>query len=338
MPIQGLQRFRKHQLGVQTSFSSNSAATVVLPYRGSVTINPNLEDPDVDVGSLDPVLAPFAGAAEYEGEWEGKLDYKHAPYLWSGILKGGIVPTGGGAAKTYTWQAASLTQDTFVYYTDQWGDDVLTDWVIGGSGVIDELTVGFDDDLGAWDVEASLLFARASFGGPTGGLSVTESLPWVYGADTEVFVDSAFGSIGTTKWTDAIHTLELEISANNDIKRFANGSNTRFQAAGIGRGQREITLTLGVAKTTETIAAVQTLDDAPPALSFIEIRTVSPEIITGSTPYSQTIRLPMRLVEAEPEEFGDNNTGWNLTYRGRYNSDLGYAIRVVVVTSTTATI
>jgi hypothetical protein len=329
MSVAGLQRHRKLQVGFQTAFASNVPATVVLPYRAAPQINPNLEDPDVDVGSLDPVLAPFAGALELTDTWTGKHDYDHSPALWALILK--PVASTGGTAKTYTFQAASLTQDPFAYASTQWGDDVTTDWQNFGGVIGDTFTTGFDEELGAWDVDFGTIASRVLIGGPTGGLSVQESLPWVYGADTEIFLDTAFGSIGTTRLVDNVHTFQMAITANNDPKRFANGSNTRFQIANFGRGAREIEFTLGVAKTAATIAERARIDDAPPALRFLEARATSPEIITGSTPYSLSIRAPVRLISAVDAEFGSNNTGYEFTYRARYNSDLGYAIRAVVV-------
>lgn len=336
MSVSGLQRLREHQIGFQTAFSSNSAATKSLPYRGPIVIDPQLTDPDVDTGSLDPILPPFAGPLNITGTWTGKLAFNDAPDLWAGLLKGGVAPT-GATAKTHTFQAASLTQDSFVYITDQWGDDLTTDWIHGGSGVINELTLGFDEDLSAWDVDASLIFARASFGGPTGALTVDPAPEWVYGADTEIYLDSAVGSIGTTKLVDNVHRASVHVTANNDPKRFANGSNTRFQLSNFGRGAREIEFVLGVAKTAATIAERQTIDDAPPPARFLEIKTTSPTIITGSTPYSQSIRSPVRLISATDVEFGDNNTGYEFTYRARYNSTLLYAIRVVTVTTNNTT-
>lgn len=336
MSVSGLQRLRKLQIGYQASFASNTSATKVLPYRGSIEIDPQLEDPDVDVGSLDPVLAPFAGAASYTSDWEGKLAYNDAPDLWAGVLKGGVAPT-GATAKQHVFQAASLTQDTFPYATYQWGDDVTTDWIHGGGSIIDELTMGFPEELSAWDVSFTTIHARASFGGPTGGLSVDQVPTWVYGADTEVYLDSVAASIGTTKLVDSVHRAEVQITANNDPKRFAMGSNTRFQITNFGRGQREIQVTIGVAKTAATIAERQSIDDAPPPIKYIELRATSPVIITGSTPYSQSIRLPVQLRTATDVEFGENNTGYEFVYSGRYDSTLGYAVRVVTVTTNNTT-
>jgi hypothetical protein len=331
MPIAGFTRFREHQVGAQTSISSNSAATRVLPYRGAITVDPAREQPDIDEGSLDPITAPLSGAKVVEGTWEGPLAYDDAPYIWAGLIKGGVTPTGGGTAKTWTFQAASLTADTFQYYTDQWGDDVTNDWINAGGGTIDSLQLGFDEDLGPFDVNADLVYANADLGGsPTGGLTLTASPIWVYGADTEVYVDTAFGSVGTTKWTDTIHAANTTVNNNLDRKRYANGSNTRFNLAGYGRGAREILVELTVAKTAAAIAERATLDDDPVPARFIELKTTSPSFITGSTPYSQSIRVPARLISAEDDAIGGNSV-IRLTYRGFYSPDLGYALRTVVV-------
>ena len=335
MPIAGFTRFRKHQVGSQSSLSSNTAATRVLPYRGPIVYNPNRTDPDVDVGSLDPILAPFASAAEVTGTWEGKLAFDDAPYLWNGTIKGAVTPT-GATAKTWVWQAASLTSDVFGGVTDQWGDDYSTDIIVGGYGVIDTLEVGFSEDLSAFDVNAGLIYARAelcqSF---TGGLVVDATPQWVYGADTEIYVDTVYSSIGSTKWTDTVHSATVNINNNLDQKRFANGSNTRFNLAGFGRGPREILVTLVVAKTSSSVTEACTLDDTPVPNRFLEIKTTSPEIITGSTPYSQSIRVPARLISREDGEI-ENNTVITLVYRGYYDADLGYAIRTTVVNTLAA--
>ena len=136
--------------------------------------------------------------------------------------------------------------------------------------------------------------------------------------------------IGGTKWTDTVHGAQLTVNNNLDRKRFANGSNTRFNLAGYGRGAREIELEVTVAKSAASLAERATLDDDPIANRYIEIKTTSPVIITGVTPYSQSIRLPARLISAEDDEIGGNST-IVLTYRGFYDATLGYALRAVVV-------
>ena len=329
MPISGFTRFRKHQVGLQASFSSNTPATRILPYRGTIVVNPERTDPDVDVGSLDPILAPFNGPTEVTGTWEGKLAFDDAPYLFAGALKGGVTPT-GATAKTWVFQAASLSADDFAYFTNQWGDDFATDVENAGSGVINSLEIGFGEDLSPWDVNADLLFARNVYATFTGGLVIDDTPQWVYGADTEVYLDTVYTSIGTTRMVDAVHGATFRVNNNLDQKRFANGSNTRFQLAGYGRGAREIEYELVVAKTTATIAEAQTLDDTPVPERFLELKVTSPEIITGSTPWSMSLRSPVKLISRSDGEIGGNTT-ITLTYRGYYDADLGYAIRAAVV-------
>lgn len=322
-------------VGKQASFSSNTPATRLMPYRGPIEVNPNRTFPDVDTGSLDPILAPFNGPTEVTSSWEGNEAFDDAPILWAASIKSGVTPT-GATAKTWVFQAASLTADDFEYFTDYWGDDYTSDVISAGSGVINSLEISFGEDLSAFEVSADWVYARAVLcTGFTGGLTIDDTPNWVYGADTEVYLDSAFGSIGTTKLTDAVHGATFRLNNNLDLKRFANGSNTRFQLAGYGRGEREIEVELVLAKTAATVAEFCTLDDTPVPNRFIELKTTSSEIITGSTPYSQSIRVPVRLISRSDGEIGGNSTV-TLTYRGFYSSDLGYALRVAVVNTLAA--
>ncbi len=331
MPIQGFRRFRKHQWGKQSSFSSNTSATRVLPWRGPIVVDPARENPDVDTGSLDPILAPLNGPQENTASLDiTALAYDDVPYLFAAAIKGGVSPT-GSADYTWTYQAASLTADDFDYFTDQWGDDVTSDWIHGGSGVADSFELTFDEGLGVVTGSVDMVYARANLAsGPTGGLTVDSTPQWVYGADAEFFLDSVYSSIGTTKLTDTVHGWTLRVSNNLDRKRFANGSNTRFQLAGYGRGEREIEVTLVVAKTTTTIAERATLDDTPVPSRYIAARFTSPEIITGAIPWSLSVRTPVRLFSVEDGEI-DGNSTLTFTYRGFYDSSLGYAFRGVVV-------
>lgn len=334
MPIQGFIRFRKHNVGKQAAFASNTGGVRRLPYRGAIEVNPNRETPDVDTGSLDPTLAAYLGAQEITASWEGKAAYNDLPYIYALGVKGGVTPT-GATAKDWVFQAASLTADDFDYVTDEWADDVESDSIVAGGGVIDSWSLEFDDELAALDVSADLIYARATFGaGLTGGLTVDSSPNWVYGAHTQVLMDSAAGSIGITPIADAIHGVEFSVNNNLDQKRFANGSNAGFNLAGYGRGGREIELVLTLAKTTATIAEAQTLDDSPVPTRYFDIKTTSTESITGTaTPFTNSIRIAAELTEREDDEI-NNNSVIKLTYRGKYDSTLGYALRCEVVCET----
>ena len=334
MPIQGFTRFRKLQVGATTSIGSNVAATRILPWRGPIDVEPARELPDVDTGSLDPILASFNGPLEVTQSAEGKAAFDDMSYYWSGLLKGGVTPT-GATAKTWVWQAASLSADAYPYFTAEWGDD--TGGVVAGGGIIDSGEVGFGDDLGAWDLSGDFVYARARFSTTpfTGGLTIDATPNWIYGADTEVYLDTAAGSIGTTKLSDDVHAATFAVNGNNDRKRFANGSNTRFQLAGYGRGAREGTVTITRAETASALTEQATLLSEPVPVRYIELRTTSPEIITGVTPYSQSIRVAAELLTVTNGEIGGNAV-LEFTYRVKYDATLAYAYRVVVVNTLAA--
>jgi hypothetical protein len=334
--IAGFTRFRKHQWGLQTTFGTAVAADRVMPWRGAIEINPNRELPDVDVGSLDPILAPLEGAKEITASLEGPLTFNDLTYVYSAGLKGGETGT-GPTAFTWTYDPASLTADTFDYYTDEWGDDTsASDGIKAFDGVLDSWSIGFGDDLGVFNFSGDMVYGGATMATDrTAGLTVDSSPIFLYGADTEVYLNSTSGAIGTTKLTDAIHGAELSVQNNLDQKRFANGSNTRFNLAGFGRGERVIELQLTVAKTTATMAERATLDDSPVPNRYLEVKTTSPTIITGSTPYSNRIRMPGRLISATDGEIGGNTT-ITFTYRAFYDSTLTYALNAVLVNTLSA--
>lgn len=331
MPIQGFIRFRRHQVGKESNFGSNTPATRRLPYRGAITVEPNRTTPDVDTGSLDPWLPAFAGATDITGTWEGKEAFDDLPWIYGLGLMGGVTPT-GGPAYTYNFQAASLTADPFDSATDEWTDDVTSDSIVANGGVINSWTETFGEDLSAFDLSAELYYAGASLGaGITAGVNVDDTPAWVYGAHTVIYMDSAPGSIGITPILDAVHGATYAVNNNLDRKRFAEGSNTGWQLQGYGRGPREVEFTIRVAKTTATVAEAQTLDDTPVPTRYFDIKTTSTELIPGTaTPYSVSRRFAAELIGRSDSEIGGNSV-IELRYRGKYDSTLGYALRHVVV-------
>ena len=332
--VQGFARLRKHQIAKETTFGTAATATRVVPWRGAIEVNPNRTDPDVDVGLFTPTLTPLQGVLDVTGSWDGPVDYDNLAIVYSAGVKGGVSPT-GATAKTWTFQASEAVSDNFDTYTDEWGDDTSDlatgDGIIGLGGVLDSFTLSFGEELGPFQLDGSVQYASATLGDTrTTGLSVSASPIWMYGADTEVFLDSAAGSIGTTKLADAVRGASVNVQNNLDQKRYANGSNTRFKLAAYGRGSKVIEVQFTVEKTTATIAERATIDDSTAPDRFLELRTTSPSIITGSTPYSNSIRIPARLVSVTDGEIGGNTT-ITLVYRGFYDANLLYALRVAVV-------
>lgn len=341
MPLQGFTRFRKHQVGLQTVLLTAVPATRVLPYRGALVVNPARTFPDVDTGSLDPIMAPFAGAKSVTGTWAGQMAYNDLPYTLAAAGKGGVTPASSGTARTWTFAYASLTADSFAYLTDEWGDDTSdaatpSDGIVGIGGVINSYTLGFGQDLLPFALASNNVYANAALQtNRTTGLTVDTSPTWIYGTDTSYYLDASAGGIGGTVWTDAIRGISWSWNNNLDLKRFANGSNTRFALSGFGRGEREILLTVILEKTTASINEAGTLDDDPVPDRFIRVQTISPVAASAGIPYSWTRDCAANLISRADGEIGGNAT-ITLTYRIKYNATLTFAVKDIVVTTLSA--
>lgn len=332
----GNTRFRKHQVGVQTTLNGVVAATYVEPYRGAITFDPGTTDPDVDVGSLDPVLAPYRGAPEIACTKTGPLPFGPLPIRLNAGLKGGVAAV-SAAAKTWTYQVASLTADVFDVFSDEWGDDTSdaattpnTDGILTFGAVINQLEETMPEDLSPWTISDQWIYSGATFGNRTAGLVIDPSPVWVFGADTKFFKDPTAGAIGSTALTNTVHAATIRVNNNLDKKRFANGNSTRFSLGGYGRGPRQIELVLTVAKTAAMIAERATLDDDPVPSRFFAVTTTSTVFAGLGAPYSYDRRGAFRLFTAEDGEQGSNST-MILTYRAYYDATLTYAYKAAVV-------
>ncbi len=339
MPIQGLTRLRFNQIGKQSVIGTAVPATRRVPWRGVLTYNPNRTEPDIDVGSIDPVVTPYPTAVDVGWNPTGPITFNDLPIRLSAGLMGGITATTVvGASRQWSYQLSSLTADPLDYFTDEGGDDTeATDSIIAFGGVADVLEETSPEDGGPWTISDTWIFAGATLGSnATNGLNTDQSPVLAFATDTATYMDSVAGSIGNTQLVDAIHGSTIRVSNNFDRKRYQNGSNTRFQLSGYGRGPRMIELTLTLAKTSATIAEANTLDDTPVPSRFFRVSTTSTELAAAATPYVYERQGAFRLFSRAEGEIGGNAT-IILGYRAYYDATLGYAYKARVV-NTQATV
>ncbi len=333
--IPGAIRYRFLQLGAQTVLNTAVTPTRRVPWRGLIDYDPQVTDPDVDTGSVDPSMLPYTMGTNVTLPVTGALDFDNAAIRLAAALKGGVTPT-GTTAKTWTFQVASLTQDPFDVFTVEQGDDTeATDTTIGYGGVIDVAEETMPEDGGPVAISDQWIFSGATLGNNgTDGLVVDDTPQWAFGFDTSYYMDTVAGSIGITPM-DGVHSGVIRITNNIDRKRFQNGSNTRTSLSGYSRGPRMIELVLTVAKTAAWVAERATHDNTPRVYRYFKVSTTSTEIITGSTNYRYD-RLGKFLLHSVTDTEVNNNAAMELTYHAYYGADLGYSYRAVLVNTLAA--
>lgn len=324
----GLVRLRQNNIGKQTAFATAVPTTRALPWSGLVTYDPARAEPDVDTGSIDPILKPIPSAPVVEWAPSGPLIYNDLPYRLAAGLKGGVTP----AASTWTYQVASLTADPFEYFTvESFDDQHAIDGRQAYGGVADVLSETMDETLGVINFSDSWVFGAANLcTDRTAGLTIDTNPVFVMGDDTNISIDTVAGAMGITLFNDALHAYTLTVTNNLDRKRLANGSNSRKKLAGFARGPRVIELVLTFAKTAQTMAEECTIDDDPIPNRFIRLNTVSS--VTG---YRYVRDGAFRLFSVADGEIGGNAT-LVLTYRAYYDSVLGYAFKSTVTNTLAA--
>lgn len=336
-PIAGGTRFRFNQLGFQSVIGTAVPATRRVPWRGAVTYQPNRTDIDADFGSLDPIASPYPTAVDVGWNPTGPATYDDLPIRLAAGLKGGVTPSSSGTARIWDYQVASLTADDFDYATDEYGDDTgATDTIVGFGGVADVLEETMPEDGGPVTINDTWIFAGGNLGQDgTDSLSIDDTPVMVFATDTAYFMNTTPGSIGVTRLEDVVHTAQIRISNNLDKKRYQNGSNSRFQLSGYGRGPRVIELILTLGKTAAAIAEANTLDDDPVPNRFFKVQTNSLELAGVGNPFTYERFGAFRLFERSEGE-SNNNATIVLTYRAYYDATLGYAYRARVVNQLTA--
>ena len=324
--IPGNVRLRAFQLGKETTFGTPVTATRRFPWKFNPTIQPHWTWPTADTGTIDQAINPYRLAGDFTGQATGSLAYNDAPYLWAALTKSGVTP----ASNVWTYTPASTSQDSFEIFSAEWGDETTDQYQLG-SGVLEKLQLQFPENLGPAQITADWRFALVNYPHAKAALSVDFAPVWVYGADTSLYIDSAAGSIGGTKLSNTMHAVTIDITNNLDVKRFQNGSNTRFQNAGYGRGLRSFTSTFTFAKSTVSLTEVADWLNASPIERFLSLKTVAPDIIpTTVLQYSHEVRFAGYWFTNTAGTYGTANTTNQLVCEGFLDQTLTYPFQAIV--------
>lgn len=348
--IPGLEALQRHLFGRQAAFATPIAAKRAYPLGGRPDINVNWVLPEGDLGSVDPIAAPYRGIPEYTATTTADpLYYNDIPLFICGVFGGNDTPAGAGTAKTWTTVPASLTADDIDVFTYMFGNDVASDWFMLSDGVVESVTFTFPRGLGPVTVSANWRFGSAYYEGatevelqpsitvPTAGLSVSATDIPAYVGDAELFIDSTAAGIGGTKISNAMYGGSVTISRELDRKYFVNGDG--FTLSGYSSGARTINWNLEAAPTASIVGAGSETDawfSSAAVNRYVELKFTSTSEAQAATPYSWSLRLPLRWFTRGWDAEGQNTV---ITLGGQqfYDTTTTYAFRSVVVNQLAST-
>lgn len=334
-PVPGAAELRAFQLGNETTFKTQVAATRRMPWSYLPTTDPGWTFTTNDTGTLDNAVPPYRTALNLTGPATGQLAYNDIPAVLAYGVMGGLSATGGGTAKTWTAAPSSTTVNTFDTATGEWFDDATADAQTYTGGVINDFQLAYPQDLGPVQLTANWRFASIATypSTPTGALTVDAAPNYVYAADTKVYINDTAGLIGISPFDNQVYDINVSLQNNLDVKRFANGSNARFDVANYGRGNRVLEVTFTFAKATSAVAEMAKFLNATAQERFVSIDTTSVALAQAVTPFQLTVRFSGYWFTRSEQTIG-SNTGFQLVCRNRFaTAGLNYPFQIKAVTT-----
>ncbi len=322
MPVQGLVRLRRHQLSRQPAHGDAVPATRAYPFQGVPSVDLAWTDPEIDSGSRDPVAAPYRGAPDMTFPINiNALGYNTLTAILCGFFGGGVVPTGGGTAQTWTHEPASTTVDDPDRFTYEFGDDVVTDWYQFRDSIIEEFEITGPVGLGPLTATATWrLGGFASTGStdspvdgtvPTPGLDLETDEVYLFLKDMGIYIADTVAGLAAGQVMNALHAFVFGGTQEVDQKRYANGDQS-FDIDDYGPGTRALHLQATWAKTDDTVGTGSesdhwTSDEA--VTRYVRLVFVSTVLAQApSTFYGWTLTMPLRYYTREEGEEGQNTT------------------------------
>jgi hypothetical protein len=323
MPVTlaGFVKNRRHQFGRQATFGTRVAAKRAYAFKGVPSVDPSWTDPDVDVGSIDWVVAPHREAPSYTATLTiPQLRYNDLNLILSGFFGGGVTPT-GATAKTWLYEPPSTTVDTVDPFTYEFGDDVTTYWDQLSDGIIESFEVTWPEGKGAATGSVTWRFGSAHGSGfsdfvdapvvPT-ALSVDPNEIVVYGKDLGLYIasDAYDVNYAGSLVTDALHTATLRGSREIDEKRYLDGDQN-FDVDAFATAARTIELEAQWAKTADIVGEGSETDawfSTTAVDRYIRLFVEAVDEADTGVPYSWDTTMPMRYYTSEHTDSGGNAT------------------------------
>ena len=320
MTVAGLVRARKHQFGRQDVFGTKVAATRAYPFTGVPSVDLEWTDSEVDTGSIVTTIAPTRGAGTFGASLEDpQVSYDNLPLYMEGVFGNNENPTGGAIEVWVHDPNAVAPLDPPSNFTYEFFDDTSADEADQlGDGIITSLTFTGPEGLGAITASADWNFGSAANKSstdspvsgtvPTPGLAVDTNPAILYLKDMGLYIASTAAGLAAGQILNALHTFTMTITREYDDKRFANATQT-YDVSDRSITGYAVELGLTLAKTDDTIGTGSESDawfSDQSVDRYVRLDFISTEIISGATPFSWQVDMPLRYYTREHAESGGN--------------------------------
>lgn len=203
----------------------------------------------------------------------------------------------GGSTTTFVKSAAGWTVDQFAGAYAAFRSGTANNLqsvvkILGNTAT----TITFDSTLNAAVVSGDVIEISGLF---TPGVP-DRTINYIPNEGTQLFIDDAFGSIGTTEWTDKLISFSWTIAHAFGRKRFMNNVGTYAKKQ--GRGDRIVTLQLTM--EFDDWYEYKKWDTGIPSDRTIRIQNIGPAI--NASP-ATTFLAQLDLPRAQWDEVNPNN-------------------------------
>lgn len=315
---------RQVQVGVESTPGTPVAANKLLPSM-SLTLTPEIDNKEyrtqgVKLSSTNKIIH-FDGAASLDGP----LNYSELVYLLNTLVTGVISTPGGGTlSRKHKFSPTAQGTDVFKTLTIQEGDATAATQI--AYGLLTDFGLTAND--GGADVTGSLVGYAPTVATLTASPTTIPQLP-IGPREIDVYIDSTFGGIGTTKISDAL-SFRFGLGNKQVKKRVLNTTFQSFKETVEGVPALSAGFVTEHNLQSRNIYAGVTAASNP--VHYIRLKSTGP-IIEGAIPYSLQLDLAAQIVDMDPADV-DSIWGCDYSLNPVYDSSFGNKLFDIEIVNT----
>lgn len=315
------------QIGVEATPGTAVAATKRLQ---SIGIEPS---PSVETSQFRPIGSKFNSLSTLGKEWieaslTGRGTYTEIVYALSSVMTTAVTSVPEAGAQQWVFSPSTRADDTPKTFTVEHGSGVRADRF--SYGLVTEFGMTFNRD--AIELSGSML-GRALEDAITltsAGITTTNLVP-ILPTQVSVYMDDAFGDLGTTKMTRMI-SGEFTLGGRYGPVWVLDAANPSF--VNHVETEPDLSVTLMMQADSQGMGLLSTLREGD--TKFLRIEAIGANIGATATPYRFAIDLAVKVSDTGGFSDADGVYAIEFSGIGVHDDPWGKALEVTVVNELTA--